>query len=301
MRHQFEHSSGAEILNGVAEIFKRNQVFQRTDRPLVFVCGGSITAGADSLRRKFLDWAHLELPNLTFVLAESVYGVKHPGEPLEFTNLSRFETFIAKVSDCLIIFPESAGSFAEVGLFSNSPVKKKTLIANNFRFQSVDSFVSLGPIATVDHYSYLRNTLYINISATGPDFGPIRERLSRLKLGENRRRIVYKEYKDLAYREKLAACMATLQLLRLVTLRSLYESLRVSFGSASQKDAKVLLSVLVASGLAEVHEEFFRPCESTCSLVEIEDFKADPFYARLTYYFKKHHARSYETLMKLNA
>ena len=76
------------------------------------------------MRSRFVDWAKVELPNVITLLAEKAFRDTYFHDPPETLNLSTFETQIAEIADCVVIFLESVGSFAEIGFFSS---KKKYL------------------------------------------------------------------------------------------------------------------------------------------------------------------------------
>jgi hypothetical protein len=114
------------------------------------------------MRRQFVDWARTALPDFVVVLAESAFRETLFHDPPEFINLSKFETLVAEISDCVLIFPESAGSFAEVGYFSMvDGVSQKVLIANDLKFQAEESFANLGPISTFNETSWLRPAIHV--------------------------------------------------------------------------------------------------------------------------------------------
>ena len=92
-------------------------------------------------------------------------------------NLAKFEEILANISDCIIIFPESAGSFAETGYFSKTNIKNRTLIVNCSNEQG-ESFLNLGPIDLVSKASIFGQTVLLN--SKNPDFSIIKERLKVL-------------------------------------------------------------------------------------------------------------------------
>ena len=105
----------------------------------------------NSGRRKFHAWATKKLRNITFLLAEDASKdlLQHanPG----FINLSEFENLVADIADCIILFPETKGAIAELGLFSGSKkASRKLLIVTDKKHQSKDSFINLGHMATID-------------------------------------------------------------------------------------------------------------------------------------------------------
>lgn len=111
-----------------------------------FVCGASgplAYDGQPSLRAAFLEF----LKNNSSIAIQPIVAeialeeiAKEPDEPNE--NLSDFERLIAKSVDSVLIFPESPGSFAELGLFSAvDELAIKTLVASRNEHQG-SSFIT---------------------------------------------------------------------------------------------------------------------------------------------------------------
>lgn len=96
------------------------------------------------MRTKFVEYARDNLSHLRVFLAENAYKDLISNQRSGFRNVAEFEDIIAGISDCTIIFPESPGSFSEVGYFAkNEKIRKKLLIVNNLSLQARDSFLSL--------------------------------------------------------------------------------------------------------------------------------------------------------------
>src|SRR5436305_15007714 len=109
------------LISRVAHAFSAAGAYLTVDRHLLFVCGGSVHPAHNSLRKKFLAYANAELPNFRVFLAESATRDMFDYHPPHFLNLAHFEEFIAAYSDCIVLFPESQGSLAEIGFFSAYP------------------------------------------------------------------------------------------------------------------------------------------------------------------------------------
>lgn len=176
MANPLSSEPGQRHLDDIRKIFEEKPIILRKGKFILFVCGGKIGVGESSLRQEFLEWASTELDEYICILAEDALSDSFVDEGREFVNLAKFESVIADVSDGVLIFPESAGSYAEVGFFSNSEVKKKTFVANLYRHQTTESFLSLGPIDTIDRNTFLK-TVYLNQTNGRTDFTPVKERL----------------------------------------------------------------------------------------------------------------------------
>jgi len=159
---QFGHPRGVRLLDEVkAILLGQGNIFQRKDHFILFVCGGDASETADTLRANFLRWAKSELADFITLLAESAYQQTYSEDAPELINLGTFERLIAEICDGVLIFPESVGSYAEIGFFSNTSVKKRVLVANEEPHYSRDSFMNLGPILTIDRASSLRPAIPI--------------------------------------------------------------------------------------------------------------------------------------------
>jgi hypothetical protein len=124
MSHPFQHPLAKGLLRRVAQLFKSDKAYILRDSNIVFVCGGPI-ADSSTMRSRFVKYAADELGHLRMFLAEDAEKDYITHDDPEFHNVAEFEEIIGAVSDCLIIFPESAGSFAELGYFSQSELLRK--------------------------------------------------------------------------------------------------------------------------------------------------------------------------------
>jgi hypothetical protein len=116
--HPFLHPSSGMLIERVAHAFGSNDAFLVADRNLLFVCGGPVTSACNSLRKEFLRYAQTELPNFRVFLAEAALQDIAQYNAPDFLNLALFEDFVAEFADCILLFPESPGSYAEIGFFS---------------------------------------------------------------------------------------------------------------------------------------------------------------------------------------
>ena len=113
--------------------FSRGDLYFSRDLHLSFVCGGEDPRDGEppKFRRQFLDWVKSSEPKLVCVLAENAVTdlLRQVDERRVGNNLGAIENVIAETVDSLLLFPESPGSFAELGLFSaNENICEKMLI-----------------------------------------------------------------------------------------------------------------------------------------------------------------------------
>ena len=241
MDDQFANASGSKPLAEVGAVFKTKPIFQNKSRHVVFVCGGKIDGPTPTMRGRFLIWAQAELPDFIFILAEKAFKEALFHDPPRFINLSKFELLVAQISDCVLIFPESAGSFAETGYFSMvDAVRQKVLIANDLSHQAAESFTNLGPIDTFNKKSFLQPAVHVSTAGPDMDFRPVKERLVRLRDRARRRRLHHRPYAALDYGEKFCVLLETLIIFRALTLEGLKRTTAESFGRLRPADSKDL-------------------------------------------------------------
>jgi len=190
MSELFANSAGEKLIGSLREVFKEKRVYYRQGRFIMFVCGGELREGGTSLRKQFVDWAEQNLPEFVCLLAEDALKDSFAGEGRSFVNLATFESILADVADCVLIFPESPGSFADTGFFANSKIlRQKSLVINKLSHQTAESFLNLGPIDTISSFSFLKPTVLINAQEV-IDFTQVGERLKeRVRWPEHRERL----------------------------------------------------------------------------------------------------------------
>ncbi|HXI24802.1 MAG TPA: retron St85 family effector protein [Pyrinomonadaceae bacterium] len=296
MAQLFSNKAGLQLLASLRKIFEEKKIYHRKDRFIIFVCGGKLEEGGNSLRKQFVEWAKHNLPEFVCLLAEDALKDNFVGEGRTFVNLAKFESVIADVADCVLIFPESAGSFAETGFFANSPIREKTLIVNPFDLQIEDSFLNLGPIDTISTISLLKPTVLINVKET-VDFTPIGQRLKeRVKWPEYRERLPYQKFGQFSFKQKLLVVFEVLRLLRLAELKTLRHALVTCFGgNPRNQELKHLLRILLAAKFIERDGEFFRVVAGL-KLIEIEHLEIEKVFAQVNFFYQTYSKDLYEAL-----
>jgi hypothetical protein len=299
---QFGHPSGKKLLEDIGKVFSVEEtVFERKDKYTVFVCGGEVSHAANSLRAHFLKWAESELTDIIPLLAEQAYRESYSDQSPEFINLGKFEQLIAGVCDCVLIFPESVGSYAELGLFSAfAPLKKKVLVANEVEYHTKDSFLNLGPVQNIDASSLFRSTIPISRVRLDEGFSAVKERLARLKRRSKRRVFHYKIYQQLSIEDKLLAILATVTFLRAVTLSGLTISMRTTFAAANKRELQHLLSILVAQRYVLRSDDYFVLNPAMKPFVEFERISAADLISRATLYYTQHQPKTLERLRTIS-
>ena len=289
------------LLASIRDIFKEKEVIEVHRKPILFVCGGKTDEGQTSLRKEFLTWAAGELNDFVFLLAEDALLDSFANEGRYFVNLSKFESLIADISDGVLIFPESEGSYAELGYFSHSEISKKTFVANRIRYQTSESFLNHGPIHNIETTTFLKHVLLTTTPTGITDFTPIKERLrGTIKLPTYNRRIPYGRLSSLNFRHRLFVTFELLRLLQLADLDTLRYALAECFSPSnpSKKNVITLLRILLAAQWVERHGDYFVPVRGV-QLVEIKHLEHEQLLARTRLYYKKHAPEIFKTLSDL--
>ncbi|GAA4806067.1 retron St85 family effector protein [Lysobacter hankyongensis] len=108
-----------------------------------------------SFRKRFIDWALVNEPRLACVRAETAItdlmgAIRVRGKT---DDLAEVETIIADVCDRILLFCESPGSLAELGIFCmNEKISGITLVVLPEQHQG-GSFINRGPVARIARQS----------------------------------------------------------------------------------------------------------------------------------------------------
>lgn len=150
--------------------------------PRVLVFGGAL--GSNCYRHKLLEHLSTNKALLTIIPDKINYFDISSAN----YNLLEKETRLFENSDILIIIPESAGSFAEIGMIasmiSNHTKKidknnhaKKVLIISDIKYKHDESFLKLGPIKIIKEFG----GKLINIDFNSSDFSKVTKQFNRPK------------------------------------------------------------------------------------------------------------------------
>ena len=218
MSHPFEHPASERLLERVASHFNGRPIFLLPQNQLAFVCGGP--DNDVSTRSKFLKWARANLSNFHFFLAEAA-AKDIISEPIpKFLNLATFERVLADVADVVIIFPESVGSWAEIGFFSALPkFQKKCLVVNSAAEQG-DSFLNVGPIQILSEKSIYKPTVYVDVRDEQIDFAAVAEKLKRYAT-KRRSRFAVNDFNRMTGQQQLAFVLYLIQIFPSLNLDSI--------------------------------------------------------------------------------
>jgi len=202
-----------------------------------------------------------------------------------------------------VIFPESPGSCAEVGFFSNSPkIPAKTIVGNDVAHRGDASFLNFGPLRSIDSRSIFSPRIDVRPATPIDDFGVIKLRLDHWKKDEKRRRFRYAPYRDLDLKERLFVVLEMLHLLRLVTLEDLRYAVKETFGPASLDNVGRILAVLKGAGYVTEVDGRYALAKDRETLLEFDIArKKEQLIARVTEYYQSHRPELYEALTAWSA
>jgi hypothetical protein len=233
---------GASCL--VSELVKslRGESYIERRRRVVFVCGGEIKPDAKNDRSVFLRWANQNLDNdIHCLLSEEAYRTTIT-RTNKFINIGEFEKTLASISDCVLIFPESAGSFGELGIFATvKQIKSKTLIANRSEFQLRDSFLLQGPLHAINADSqFTPGVIYDVSSPTAPSFSEqIWMRIKESPHYLSRKRLSQESFISMPQVDQIATISWILSVTGVARFSDLLQIIRSAYGEQKSDSSKL--------------------------------------------------------------
>lgn len=130
-------------LKSIADVIKTNIFVPLTEKKTtIFLCGADIT-DADTGRSKMAKVLERH-SKYELLYPEDIFDdlLAGPGQH----SLLHLENVLADCVDAIILFPESPGSFAEIGAFSNNEkLAKKLIVISNKKYRGKKSFINYGP------------------------------------------------------------------------------------------------------------------------------------------------------------
>ena len=90
-----------------------------------------------------------------------------------------------------------------------------------------------------------------------------------------------------------------INIFHLLTLQSLEECIRAAFGTASQKDLKPILSILVGANYVRMNEGFFFLNRRKESLLQFEGVRIDDIKARTLGYYQRYQPGLYRQFRRV--
>ena len=252
MGHPFEHPVLGKILKRVARSFRTGPTYIVRNGKILFVCGGHID-NATTKRARFCTFANTNLRDFRLFLAENAQQDYLSHSDDRFLNAAKFEENISSIADCIVLFPESPGSYAELGYFAKSrAICSKLLVVNDSSLQGQDSFISLGPIELIDRYSRFKPTIQLS-GADEASFELIRQRLQQRLSSGHRRCLTATKYKDLSFQEKFYFVFEIVRIFQIITYDGVRYAFKSIWGNAKKDELYRILSILVAVDYVRRH------------------------------------------------
>ncbi|GAC02869.1 MAG: retron St85 family effector protein [Paraglaciecola sp.] len=130
-------------LKQIAKIVKERIFIPRSEKKVtVFLCGGEISNQSNA--RSKMATIFSKYPRYELLYPEDLFDDLLAGQGQH--SLLKLENILADSVDAIVLFPESPGSFAELGAFSNNKeLAKKMVVVANKKFKSDKSFINYGP------------------------------------------------------------------------------------------------------------------------------------------------------------
>jgi hypothetical protein len=196
------------------------------------------------------------LPPILPILAEEAF----PHQLIE-RNLRDFEAFLAKAAECVVIFVESVGSYAETGLFSalRKGVLEKTLVVNTQWCSKKRSFLNQGPIPLICRRSMFQDaTLLRRRAVSAADARRIAKRIiGAIPKSDPTPFQFRRDFTSLDLRHQLASVYLIIRLMGAATMRHILIILREHFKEVREKRISSYLAVLVGLKLLRRHQKVF--------------------------------------------
>ena len=297
MGHLFSHVEAKPLLKRVATFFNGGNASISARRSLLFVCGGM---DRDCMRSRFLEFAKEGLPNCHIFLAEKALKALVPGDGIGPHDLAEIEEFIGLIADAIVLFPESPGSYAELGYFSKTPeLARKSLVISDYALQGQDSFIALGPIHLIDASSVYKPSIQL-IYGEGADFTLISERLGHRK--RRNRKSFRGGKRTLDEREYFFVVLELIRIFRVVKIDGIVYAVMSIFGRARPKTIKRVVAILEGAGLVSrcgPDKEFCYATPGEPTFMEFEGISEIDFTLKLLDFYRTYAPDIFGVVSKL--
>ncbi len=275
-------------MSEVAQTLRSGKLLIRRDHKLLFVCGGP--TDKENHRSAFLKFSEKNLPDYRIFLAENSFDDLRADGNNNYIDIAEVEKFICDIADFVLIFPESIGSYAEVGYFSAfAELSAKTLIANHIDFQAAPSFLNRGPIYKINRQSQFGQTVHITLVNGEPNFSAIGTILGDVK-PKRSYRINPNEIESAGLKEKFYIAIhlfSIFPILHPVELSIIFKNI---FGKSTYGEIRNIVSVLASSGcISRVEDdEFFFIGDNKFTMVQVDGPSLDKIKADILNTYQKH-------------
>ena len=211
---------------------------------IVFVCGGNQKHHLRIRFRKYYE-KRVREKKYRILFPEQAFPSLAKNDSSEPFNLADFERLIAEVSHAIVIFPEAPGSFAETGYFSAvDNISERTILALNGKFETIPSFLSLGPAQKFATKSTFQPMIHLNY--LWPDFNKVVQKLDMRALSTHKKNLTIGKFSDLSAFHLFCLLHGIVDLLRVATLEDLEFFFNALFKARySKQRVQQMLAILV--------------------------------------------------------
>ncbi|MBQ3426564.1 MAG: retron St85 family effector protein [Clostridia bacterium] len=175
--------------------FEKNKFKYISYPKFVFLCGKAYENEEyySTNRGTIQKYITAQNDDIFFVLSEKLWDDTYNSD----IDLLTFEEFLAEISDVIIIFVESAGSYSELGAFSYADklFNKKLILVIDNKYRYSKSFIMTGPVAKAQNngakvvYAPLYNNGLLSSSELRSTVGKIIEKFQLKNSAINKRNI----------------------------------------------------------------------------------------------------------------
>jgi len=253
------------------------------------------------MRAQFLEYAKTSLDKYQIILAENIAREIKENQVTEWEDIATFENQLSKLAGCVIIFPESPGSFAELGYFSNSPeVNQKTLVVNCLSKQK-DSFITIGPVNLIDKKSKFQTTIYTVRQENSWNFDNVKMRIED-RLDRTKRFHMPFLYKDASFKEQMFLTLKTIRIFPLLDRSNLIKVMSELFGNGPYyENLPYHLATLSSCNYIRITERgLFFPNLEIDELLEIDSLDEEKARLEILEFYQSHQDDKYEEWTRLN-
>lgn len=248
---------------------------------IVFVFGGtSISEFPQTIREQFIEYIDSGISSkFKFVTIEAIYddlknfSALKKGVKAKRTALVELELNAIKQAYSLIIFPESVGSYTELGYFTAiDETKEKIYVVNDYNYSGAKSY--LNHIIDVIHNDREMRALQIDFKSTDNNhkFAELIHNLEEdYTSHQHTLKFMESEFFPLVVTYEIIRLMPILSYRQIEDMtRELLDNLEYS--KYEKKNFTVLISLLVVAKVIERFKEeeqiYFRPIDSDYTLVD---------------------------------
>lgn len=264
--------------------FLRNGCSLKERSNIIFVCGGNKPT---AIRQQFLDYCSKNFKEIEPFRPEDAMPNVALSASVKKFNIAHFEELIGELAHAIVIFPEAAGSFAEVGYFSKTKLAEKVILASNFKYHAKESFISLGPAQIYNDKSKFRGYIQLNYNLRNKSkkFEAVIEAIQKITLKSRLKPLTLKTFSSLTAYDQMCLIYGLFDFLQLATFEDIISLLHSIFNGQFSKDkVQKIISILYGSKYIFEVGKFghYRIDKEKAKLLEpLNGFKAEATRIRL--------------------